>query len=106
MAFPVNARGTYSHKFTVPAGALNPTLNGRFVADGGSGKDTDVVIVSEDEYVNWQNGHPTKALYKSGKVTQDTHPDCASVGPGQCHLLRGIQQHDLITHAEGRPSQP
>ncbi len=72
MAFPVDARGAYNYKFTVPAGALNATLKGHFVADGGSGKDIDVVIVSEDEYVNWQNGHPTKALYNSGKVTQDT----------------------------------
>ena len=59
-----------NYKFTVPAGASNVTLKGHFTASGGSGSDIQVVVVNEDEYVNWQNGHPTKTFYNSGKLTQ------------------------------------
>ena len=72
VAFTVNAQSANNYKFTVPAGAFNVTMKGHFAASGGSGNDIEVVVVSEDEYVNWQNGHPTKAFYNSGKVTQDS----------------------------------
>ena len=72
VAFTVNAQGANNYKFTVPAGAFNVTLKGHFAATGGSGNDIEVFVVAEDEYVNWQNGHPTKAFYNSGKVTQDS----------------------------------
>ena len=70
VAFTVNAGGTYYYKFTVPAGALNVTLKGHFSATGGSGNDIQVIVVSEDEYVNLQNGHNAKSFYNSGQVTQ------------------------------------
>jgi len=47
-------------------------MKGHFTASGGAGNDIEVFVVNEDEYTNWQNGHPTKALYSSGKVTQDS----------------------------------
>jgi hypothetical protein len=71
VAFTANAGGMTNYKFTVPAGASNVTVKGHFAATGGSGNDIQVVVVSEDEYVNWQNGHPTKTFYNSGRVTQD-----------------------------------
>lgn len=72
IAFTVNAGGMSNYKCTVPAGASNVTMKGHFTASGGSGSDIQVVVVNEDEYVNWQNGHPTKTFYNSGKVTQDS----------------------------------
>lgn len=72
VAFTVRAQGANNYHFTVPAGAFGVTMKGHFAASGGSGNDIEVVVLSEDEYVNWQNGHPTKALYNSGKVTQDS----------------------------------
>ena len=72
IAFTVRAMGSNNYKFNVPAGALDVTLKGHFAASGGSGNDIEVFVVSEDEFVNWQNGHPTKPLYNSGKVTQDS----------------------------------
>ncbi len=70
VAFTVNAGGMSNYKFTVPAAASNVTMKGHFTASGGS--DIQIVVVNEDEYVNWQNGHPTKTFYNSGKVTQDS----------------------------------
>jgi hypothetical protein len=72
VAFTVNAGSSHYYKFTVPASAFNVTLKGHFAATGGTGNDIEVVVVSEDQYVNWQNGHETKAFYNSGRVTQDT----------------------------------
>lgn len=72
VAFTVRAQGTYNYKIMVPAGAFNVTLKGHFAASGGSGNDVEVFVVSQDEFINWQNRHPVKALYSSGKVTQDS----------------------------------
>jgi hypothetical protein len=71
-AFTVGAGSTNNSKFIVPAGAFNVTMTGHFSATGGFGNDIEVFILTEDEFVNWQNGHPVKAFYNSGKVTQDT----------------------------------
>jgi hypothetical protein len=71
-AFTVGALGASNYSFVVPAGAFQVTMKGHFAATGGSGNDIEVVVVNQDEFTNWQNGHPTKAYYNSGKTTQDT----------------------------------
>lgn len=71
-AFTVNAGGSYFYKFEVPAGAYNVNLKGHFSATGGTGNDIEAYLLTEDELVNWQNGHTVKTLYNSGRVTQET----------------------------------
>ncbi|MGO9866040.1 MAG: zinc ribbon domain-containing protein, partial [Terriglobales bacterium] len=71
-AFAVRALAANNYRYTVPAGAFNIAMKGHFAATGGIGNDIEVFVVTEDEFVNWQNGHPSKALYNSGRVTQDT----------------------------------
>jgi hypothetical protein len=71
IVFTVAAGGTYEHKITVPAGAYNVKLKGHFSATGGSGNDIEVFVLTQDNYVNWNNGHSVPAFYKSGKVTQN-----------------------------------
>ncbi len=71
-AFTVNAIGSYYFTFEVPASAYNVNLKGHFSATGGTGNDINVVLLTDDDRVNWQNGHEIHALYNSGKVTQDT----------------------------------
>ena len=34
--------------------------------------DIEVFVMTQDDYVNWQNGHTVNTLYNSGKVTQET----------------------------------
>jgi hypothetical protein len=71
-AFTVGTLAASNYSFTVPAGAFDVSMKGHFAATGGMGNDIEVVVVSEDEFVNWQNGHPSKAFYNSGRVTQDS----------------------------------
>lgn len=71
VAFTVNAGGSNRYKFTVAAGAYDVKLKGRFAATGGLGNDIEVYVLSEDDYVNWQNGHSVHTFYNSGKITQD-----------------------------------
>ena len=71
-AFTVNAGGAYYYKFQVPAGAYSVALKGHFSATGGSGNDIEAYLVTEDDLVNWQNGHTVHTLYNSGRVTQET----------------------------------
>ncbi|HYM74966.1 MAG TPA: zinc-ribbon domain-containing protein [Candidatus Dormibacteraeota bacterium] len=71
-AFTVSAGGTYVYKFEVLAGAYNVNLKGHFSATGGVGNDIEAYLLTEDDLVNWQNGHTVHALYNSGRVTQET----------------------------------
>ncbi len=71
-AFTVKA-GTYSFfKFNVPPNTSNVILTGHFTATGGSGNDIIGIVMNEDSFVNWQNGHPIKTFYYSAKVTQES----------------------------------
>lgn len=72
-AFTVAKLASSSYRFAVPTGAFDVSMKGHFGATGGTGNDVEVVVISEDEFVNWQNGHPpTKTFYSSGRVTQDS----------------------------------
>lgn len=65
----VNAAGYAYFTLIVPAGAKNVRVQGRFSATGGTGNDIEVSLFSQDDYTNWQNGHPARTIYNSGKVT-------------------------------------
>lgn len=71
-AFTVNAGGAVHFTFEAPAGAFNVNLKGHFAATGGTGNDIEVYVLTEDDLVNWQNGHTVNTLYNSGRVTQET----------------------------------
>jgi predicted nucleic acid-binding Zn ribbon protein len=71
-AFTVNKLSEKYYKLTVPAGANGARIQGHFAADGGSGNDIEVAVMSDDDFVNWRNGHPVRAIYNSQKVTQGT----------------------------------
>jgi hypothetical protein len=47
-------------------------MKGHFAATGGSRNDIEVFVLTEDEFVNWQNRHTVHTLYNSGQVTQDS----------------------------------
>lgn len=65
----INALGYYYYKLDAPPGATNVAFQGNFTASGGSGNDIEVYVMSEADFVNWQNGHAAKTYYNSGKVT-------------------------------------
>lgn len=44
-------------------------LQGRFQAQGGSGNDIEVYLLSADGFTNYKNGHSTSTYYNSGRVT-------------------------------------
>lgn len=67
----VKALGYSYYKFVVPSGSRKVSVDGHFSATGGMGNDVEVLILGEDEFVNFQNGHNTSTYYNSGKVTQD-----------------------------------
>jgi hypothetical protein len=71
-AFTLSVGAATYFKFPVTAGAYDASLKGHFSATGGVGNDIEVFVMTEDDYVNWQNGHKVNTLYNSGTVTQDT----------------------------------
>lgn len=65
--------GQYRYtRFEVPQNAGAVRVEGTFSASGGSGNDIEAYIFSNDDLVNWQNRHPVRTFYNSGRVTQGT----------------------------------
>lgn len=87
VAFTINAGASHYYEFTVPAGAYDASLKGHFSATGGSGNDIEVYVLSQDNYINWQNGHRTSALYNSGRVTQQSISVSLPSGAATYYLL-------------------
>ena len=71
-AFTVGAISSQDYRFEVPPGATDIRVDGHFTATGGTGNDIQVLVMDEDGYVNWQNGHAARRYYDSGQVTQST----------------------------------
>lgn len=59
-------------RFEVPQNAGAVRVEGAFSASGGAGNDVEAYIFSNDDFVNWQNRHPVRTFYNSGRVTQGT----------------------------------
>jgi hypothetical protein len=65
----VKATGSSHFKLDVPPGAGNVHLRGNFIARGGMDDDIEAYVFSDEEFMNWRNGHSAESLYSSGKVT-------------------------------------
>lgn len=66
------ANEQYRHiDFSTIAGSTNNQVVGRFQAYGGSGNDIRIMIMTQDDYTNFINGHSANTYYNSGKVTVD-----------------------------------
>jgi hypothetical protein len=87
------SRSILTGQIVVPAGRsvsypiqINPEMykarvTGRFTASGGSGNDISAVLTTEDEFVNWDNGHMANVFYTThGKKTTDSID--VALGPG------------------------
>ena len=61
-------------------------LEGQFRATGGMRNSIEVWVMDDDEFVNWSNNHPVKALYNSQKVTQGTI-EVYLRHPGKYHIV-------------------
>jgi hypothetical protein len=81
-ARPPRVQNLISGPVTVPPGKIYQVrfsvdtaparVVGQFRAVGGTGNDTEAVVADEDSFENWSNGHPSKVLYSSGRVTVGT----------------------------------
>lgn len=70
---------------TVEEGWRNVRLQGRFVAQGGSGNDVEVWLTDEDGLINYSNGHTFQSWYTSGRTTVATLD--VTLGPGKYYLI-------------------
>jgi hypothetical protein len=65
----VDARSFQAYPLTAPGSANNVRVEGSFTASGGSGNDIQVMILDDQAFINWKNGHEVSAMYASGKQT-------------------------------------
>jgi hypothetical protein len=71
-AFTIPAHSAKTCTFSVSQGQHRVRLEGHFAATGGPHNSIEVWVMNDDEFVNWQNHHPVKAIYNSQRVTQGT----------------------------------
>ena len=65
----INCEEWQAFKISVPQDAKNIHVQGSFLASGGSGNDIMVAIMTEENFLNFQNGHTVNVFYNSGQLT-------------------------------------
>jgi hypothetical protein len=66
----IKPHGFASLKVTVPEGAIDVDVSGRFEASGRADNDVQVLLLTEGEFAVWQSGYATSPFYDSGKVAK------------------------------------
>jgi hypothetical protein len=68
----LNARDARIFRFTITRDMREPHVVGRFTAGGTNGADIEALLMSEDEFPNWDHRHQAKVLYSTnGPKTTD-----------------------------------
>jgi hypothetical protein len=65
----VNAHSMYWINFSVEPRMRNALVSGHFQAFGGRQNDIQTVVCSDEDFINFKNGHQARAFYNSGKTT-------------------------------------
>lgn len=65
--------------------AAQTNLQGRFQAQGGTGNDIEIYLLSADGFTNYQNGHSVGTYYNSGRVTVGSFS--VNLAAGQYYLV-------------------
>lgn len=69
-SFVVAPRNFKPVEIMIGPGMSHPRLEGTFSASGAN-NDIEVLLLDEQQFSNWQNGHEFKSAYASGRVTAD-----------------------------------
>jgi len=68
----VKSGGSIPFRVQITPEMRDAHIVGKFTASGGPGNDIAAVLASEDEFINWTNGHSAKVFYSTeGKKTTD-----------------------------------
>src|SRR5262245_60938432 len=62
------ANGSYRY-YEVRIDAEEARIKGNVTAEGGSGNDIRVYVLTKTDFLNWKNNHATNPIYSSGQVT-------------------------------------
>ncbi len=82
----VRAGSIWFTRFTVNTSTMsNVRVVGRFTAAGAFGNDIAEILTDEDDFENWKNGHPARALYSTGPTTV-SNINAAITAPGTYYL--------------------
>ncbi|HEV2732255.1 MAG TPA: hypothetical protein VGV15_19665 [Terriglobales bacterium] len=84
--FPVKPHSFSSFKFKVPPGTIRVSVNGQF-SIGGSSKDMEVYVLTDEAFAAWQSGYSTDTYYDSGKAVQGEINGTLPSGGGTYYLL-------------------
>ena len=83
-------------RFTINADMKEPHVVGRFTAGGTNGADIEALLMSEDEFPNWDHGHQSKALYSTNGAKTTDRFDVV-LDPGNYVLIFSNQGALLFT---------
>jgi len=91
----VEADNYQGYRFSVPSSASNAHISGSFTASGGWGNDIQVLIMDEEAFTNWRNGHQVNVFFTSGIITTDSFD--VSVPAGEAYYIVYSNQFSLIS---------
>lgn len=83
----IKPNGFASYKLTVPEGAIDVAVTGRFDASGRAEKDIRVLLLTDAEFVTWQGGYAISPYYDSGNVSQSNLLAPLPSRPGTYYLI-------------------
>jgi zinc-ribbon domain len=86
-ALTVAADSFSYYTLPVPPSASQVSLQGHLSATGGSGNDIELYVMDEDAFTNWKNGHATRTIYNSGKITVVSLNVTLPSGAGTYYLI-------------------
>jgi hypothetical protein len=82
----IQAREHWQYRMVLPARGDSCLLEGRVVGISGGKKDFEILLLSEDDYLNWSTHHEYQSIWQSGEVT--VHSISQRVrAPGIYHLV-------------------
>src|SRR4051794_19668653 len=71
-AVEINPGYSQTWTFRVTSSQPNCRLTGRVLGIAGGQKDVDVLVMTQDDYLNWQTNHTADAIFQSGRKTAVT----------------------------------
>jgi hypothetical protein len=71
-AVQINPGFTRRWTFHVSSALPSCHLTGRVLGIAGGQKDVDVLVMTQDDFINWQNNHEAEMIYQSGRKTAVT----------------------------------
>jgi Double zinc ribbon len=83
----IKPHGFATYRLTVPEGAIDVSVSGRFEASGRAENNVQVLLLTDSEFAVWQSGYATSPYYDSGSVAKAEMQAVLPSNAGEYYLV-------------------